>query len=536
MSQTYTTNDPAPSVISTTEAMPTTPETTHTLPKPKYSQEVDELVNGVNDVGGMHKTLPVDIVRHIQHFAIQGLPNAAQLALYCFASDLEFSRAKVYRHEVISKALRPDVYQAYAFFYLLEGKFSRVADELQNCAKKECKTLCPYMSKSARRARGFAPFSDKEMCLFSKELFNEFKSIDALTKFESPKALEELKKLDTPEKIESYKVTKRLEQLTLLRNHPLYYKLLNLVACIEPPFSTTTSQYLAGGSIKRVAVEGQQWSCEQIVVHRTDLFDNFCEEPKETLDQCREYEYGNVSTHVRELRDVDTYRERFSIHIHCGRRVAAIGKIYKFHRELDEMGLDSDEQSEYNTQLLLTLAYALLDPRSDSKEIPDSWLELLRELLRNNIDDEDFHYFLRYLKEREFYTEEMMNLICSVLWEFSQNSSMRQSLVVSLMSHKGQKSLLDKDLLVEICLRSCIKVDKRDSFIQLMDPKDAISMLEIIDKNPLFSEILKDSEVKIATEVVLSVYRIYIYNEDETQYIESFTQQLLQMIQRHCGF
>jgi hypothetical protein len=152
MSQTYTPTDSAPSVISTAEAMPTTPETTITIPESKYSQEVLKLVNGVNNVGGMHNSLPLEIVQHIQHFAIQGLPNAAQLALYCFATSLQFPQAEVYRHKVISKALRPDVYQAYAFFYLLKGKFSRVADELQNCRRRCCCERKGLLAPRGRRS------------------------------------------------------------------------------------------------------------------------------------------------------------------------------------------------------------------------------------------------------------------------------------------------------------------------------------------------------------------------------------------------
>ena len=541
MSQTYTPTDSASSVISTTEAM-------HTLPKPKYSQEVDKLVNGVNNVGGMHKTLPVDIVRHIQHFAFLGLPDAARLEIGCSVTKQELAEIIVYKNTpLLSKALRPEMYQAHAYCYLLMGRFSRIAAELESCVKNNTQTLCPAMQNAARIAQGYKIHQNHEMLLFNKDLLDQFKTIDEIVNFGSPKALEELAKL---KEVEKYKAEKRQERLVELYFHPLHTTLFRKLT--EMSDLVGIVNHIKGGRKVQEPTEAFRQYCENrdltsypeidtnlirqffktklgpmntsILVRNQDEFDDF---GGESMLEMRKVAPGEE--------ECETYRENFSIQINCDRRIAFLNIFHKFHKEVIKTGMmTQDNQSYFATRIYETLAYALLDPRANTKHLDYSISNLVREV-SENANVICLSHSLSIFRKCNFYTEKMLDLFCRELLKHSQIGVEDQVILIKIMSHAEQKQVVNKNLFTKLCLQSTFVISRDSDLITLGYIKGAEKMTEVVAENPLLSELFEDPEIKTIIKIVKSALNLRDNKIGlNREYIKSLSPEIMNLIFLYC--
>ena len=567
MSQTYTTNDPAPSVISTTEAMSATPKVAP-ITSESFKKASAILPEDMTDPS---KALAADVIHHIQHFVFQGLSSASLLAVGCFTSESEFSQINLFRAPMLLRTLRPEVFQAHAFFYLLTGKFSRISEELEQYVKQQDARIAAMDPNSSD------PQDFSGMFLFSKDLLDEFKAIDDLTNFKSPKALEELDKLGTLEKIESYKADKRLEQLSALNEHPLHEILIDTIATVKN--ADVIANHVRGGRLIYRLTQEYQTYCdnrdlsvypnvtitfrkqflidhgkpidERAVKHHKDDFDDVRAGTEEDFDKAREYKYNQISDSdfdeskkaaildkgigwmkiAKVFSEDAKYDEQFSVQMHCDLRVAFIKKILGFHNTLFKAGLmDKHARSRFARQLFATLAYALLDPRSETKYSEATISGLVKEI-GTTINSVNLTMILNVFKKCEFYKEEMLNLLSTSILKSNPGDRAIQIFAIESMTQIKQQEILNKEKFLELSLRSMFRVSSEEISVDRTNCYVAYKLIQIGNDNPHLKTLLADSDVK----EVFNMLRVHkgVYKQDK-EFVESLSFTVKCLIYQYC--
>jgi hypothetical protein len=429
------------------------------------------------------------------------------------------------------------------------GRFSRITAELESCVKNNTPTLCPAMQNAARIAQGYKIHQNHEMLLFNKDLLDQFKTIDEIVNFGSPKALEELAKLGTLED-EKYKAEKRRKRLVELYFHPLHTTLFRKLT--EMSDLVGIVNHIKGGREVREPTEEFRQYCENrdlsiypeidknlmmrfskaklgpmnksILVRNQDAFDDFGGESMLEMRKVAPGEEGCV-----------TYRENFSIQINCDRRIAFLNIFHKFHKEVIKTGMmTQDNQSYFATRIYETLAYALLDPRANTKHLDYSISNLVREV-SENANVICLSHSLSILRKCNFYTEKMLDLFCRELLKHSQIGVEDQAILIKIMSHAEQKRVVNKNLFTKLCLQSTFAIRRDSNLITLGYIKGAEKMTEVVAENPLLSELFEDPEIKTIIEIVKSALNLRDNNiRLDREYINSLSPEIMSLIFLHC--
>ena len=565
MSQTYATNDPVPSAVPTAEAMSTAPKLSMAerfSPKEIARQEV---------------ILPEDIIYYIRKFIFQNLCPSDLLMVGCFTSDFAFSQIMTYNDLLLPHTLSSRSYQGHVFLYLLTEKFPRILNELENCVEnKICSTFPGELPNTP---------------LISEELLAEFKAIADIVNFESPKALKELAELaelaelESSKAVEKYKTEKRLAWMSALNKHDSHIEFLeeitsdiNIYRCVQGgevirvmtkdylnycEKNSYTPDYYYGGAFNDKYVNlFKKPAFVEVVSHQENKFDNFARKSIAKLDAERVYEYKYESDFdpeikqsseyvdiqqfrkdTQQLNEQPMYEKEYSMQINCDQRILFIKTVLNFHKELKATKLIRlYDRNCYNEKLFKVLTYALLDPRSETTCSNREIFELVQELCLYTHHG-SFVFTLKAFKACGFYTEKMMDLICSAILKSPQSVGNTRIEIIELLSQKKQVEVLTSDRIIQYALQATFKFDTYCwSRINVIPETNADKLDLVIKNNPVLSEMMKSSndlDVANVLGVVLQFRKIVNPNDPlaytkYSRFLRDNLSTIEKLIHKHC--